>query len=125
MNIKTLEAFHFVLVQLLDSSVLATGFGFSYEDLNNMKQEVEELIEEEKYYVEANTKFPINCSVNTQEMHRTGYTGRVVRSKTEGNGTTALEIEWKAIRPHEKFYCWVFPHPDGSYWWGDYPIRRV
>lgn len=69
MNIKTLEAFHLMLVGTLDSDVLRTGFGYSYESLEEMKAEVETLIEEEQEYLTNNHIFEAGTPVNTKKWH--------------------------------------------------------
>lgn len=121
MNIKTLQAFHRILVGLLDSDVLSAGFGYEVEDLEVMKAEVETLIKEEQEYLTDNSIFDVDVPVNTKEMARIGWTGQVVDLRIRANGRKELNVRW-TCKPNERFDSWLYPIASGVYWWGGYRL---
>lgn len=121
MNINTLQAFHRILVGLLDSDVLSAGFGYEIEDLEVMKIEVETQIKEEQEFIRDNEVFDVHTPVNTREMARIGWTGQVIDLRIRANGNKELNVRW-TYEPNQRFDSWLYPVASGAYWWGGYRL---
>ena len=119
-HLQLLQNFHFILVQLLDSDVLQTGFGYSTANLIAMKAAVEEMIAAEEKYMDSINPIKKGVYVNTVEMARTGYRGRVLKEKTGRYGKRDIFVEFRSL--DNTFATWLIPDNEGRYWWGGYHL---
>lgn len=119
-QLQLLQNFHYILVQLLDSDVLQTGFGYSTANLIAMKAAVEEMIAAEEKYMDSIHPIKEGAYVNTVEMARMGYRGRVLRERMGRYGQRDIFVEFRS--PDNSFATWLIPDNEGRYWWGGYHL---